>query len=125
MARGLTNTAPAVARRHCLYCSARARSPWGGLRDLRSLEELDSAHNLPRRIASGAAIINGGEAAVGVYTVLSGWIALTDTSADGRAANDPLAGIVGALTALTPIKFRLQPGRHAAGSVRMETCGAK
>lgn len=82
---GVPVLSPSVGlRRHCLYCTARERSPCGGMRDSRSLEELDAAHNLPRRILSGTALVTLGDTAPGAYTVLDGWIALADTMADGR-----------------------------------------
>lgn len=80
----LASPSPAAIRLPCLYCSVRDRSPCGGLRDLRSLERLDQAHTLPRRIASGKAILTEGQAAASTFTVLNGWIALADTLADGR-----------------------------------------
>jgi CRP-like cAMP-binding protein len=39
---------------------------------------------LPRRVDPGATIVAPGERAASTYTVLSGWIALTDTLQDGR-----------------------------------------
>lgn len=71
-------------RRRCLYCPARGRAPCGGVSDLGSLQSLDLAHNLPRRVSAGAMIVAPGETAASAYTVLNGWIALTDTLRDGR-----------------------------------------
>jgi CRP/FNR family transcriptional regulator len=71
-------------RRQCRYCSVRARAPCGGLRDTNSLERLDLAHTLPRRVAPGATVVAPGERAASTYTVLNGWVALTDTLKDGQ-----------------------------------------
>lgn len=83
MTASLAPRAKAVAHRQCQYCTARAHSPCGGLRDPQSLESLDAAHNLPRRVASGDAIIAEGDATSSTYTILNGWIAVVDTLANG------------------------------------------
>ncbi len=84
MTRVTSPPASSGVRRQCLYCAAREHSPCGGVRDLRQLQALDGAHNLPRRIEDGTTLVAEGETTPSVYTVLHGWIALLDLLADGR-----------------------------------------
>jgi len=84
MVSSAAGPAPGAGRIQCLYCNARGRAPCGGLRDIGDLEELDAAHNLPRRFPAGAELPIARDSAIGAYTILSGWVALADTLADGR-----------------------------------------
>lgn len=73
-----------TARRQCLYCGVRERSPCGGLRDLESLEVLEQARSPPRRVAAGESVLTLGDNSAATYTILSGMVAITETLADGR-----------------------------------------
>lgn len=68
----------------CGNCAIRGYSPCGGLRDLHSLDRLDRSQAASRFVASGSAVFGQGDAATSSFTVLTGWIALSDTLADGR-----------------------------------------
>jgi CRP/FNR family transcriptional regulator len=77
--------APSTLRSTCRFCSVRTHAPCGAFWGEGGAETLESVHAPLRHIPAGATIVEQGAPSDRSFTVLNGWIALYQTTGDGRA----------------------------------------
>lgn len=68
----------------CAHCPSRLRAPCGAIQDVAGRAQLERLHAPLRRFPAGSALFEQGAPSDRSYTILRGWVAVTQTSSEGR-----------------------------------------